>query len=86
MDFLEKLPIVSSAFFLFGSFFMIGGIRIIRDKKFWTIGRTPPPHILHMYKLPKLMTGKSAIRSGISYIIYGTLFILLAIALYSGGL
>ncbi len=83
MDFLEKLPIVSGACFLIGLFLIVGGIRIIRDKKYLFVSRYTSPD---KWQKPQLLKGKNAIPHGIGYIFGGLLFVILAVAMHSVGL
>ncbi len=82
MDFFERFPILSGAFFLAGLFLIGGGIRIIREQRFLSVSRYTSPE---KWQKPVLVKGKGAIYHGVVYIVAGLLFVIGSIAVYSRG-
>ena len=74
---------LAGVIFLVGLLMVIGGIRIIRDKMFWSFPRKAPyPRTKHTWELPAMVSGKSAVRSGIGYVISGILVMLFSVFLF----
>ena len=76
------IPIFSGATLLFGLFILIGGIRIIRDKKYLFVSRHTSPE---KWQKPRLHTGRGAVYHGIGYIFGGILFIIVSLVVLIAG-